>query len=612
MRHLVVAAFALLLVSAPLARAGGTTGPRYGLSLFGKFKYPADFTHFDYTRPDAPKGGTVKLAAIGTFDTLNPFTLRGMSAAGIGNIFDTLMVSPLDEISTEYGLIAESVELAPDRSWIIFHLRPQARFHDGTPITPEDVLWTVETLRTKGHPAYRIQLADVIKSEKIGLHAVKFTFRNGDNREIPLFLGQLPVLSKRYWQNRKFENTTLDIPVGSGPYTIESFEPGRNITYKRVKDYWAANLPVRRGSNNFDIIRYDYYRDMSIALEAFKAGQFDFRQEFTAKDWATGYNSPALRAGLFTKAEIPNEIPEGMQAFVYNTRRPIFRDPLVRRALAYAFDFQWTNKHIMYGAYKRIDSYFENSPFASRGLPGPDELKLLDRYRGEIPDEVFTGGYQPPKTDGSGNIRRNLLTALHLLKQAGWSIKGGRLVNDKTGQPFEFEMMIFETRSEPIVLPFKQNLARLGIDMRVRVVDPTQYENRLRNWDFDMITYRWPGSAPPGNELREFFGSEAAKTPGTLNYPGISSPAVDGLIEKVANALKWDDLIVAAHALDRVLLHGYYVIPQWYSPVFRVAYWNKFGRPKVTPKYGIGFDTWWIDQERATVTAQKKQEIQEK
>lgn len=586
----------------PVAEAAGS----HGFSPFGELKYGPDFKNFDYADPDAPKGGTVRLSSVGTFDTLNPFTLRGIAAAGIGSIFDTLMAPSEDEISAQYGLIAQTVELAPDRTSISYQLRPEARFQDGSPVTPEDVVFTFETLKTKGHPSFRIALADVVKAEKTGPRGVKFTFANGDNREAPLYVGQLPVLSRKYWEGRKFEDTTLDAPLSSGPYKVAAVEPGRSITFERVKDYWAKDLPVRRGSNNFDTIRYDYYRDMSVSLEAFKAGQFDWRQEFTAKDWATGYDVPAAKDGRIVKEQIPNAIPAGMQAFVYNTRKPLFQDRRVREALGYAFDFEWANKNLMYDAYHRTKSWFANSVFASSGLPGKEELAILEKFRGRIPDTVFTQAYEPPKTDGTGNIRDNLRKGLELLKEAGWSFKGGRLVDDRTGKNFEFEILYDDQRMERILLPFKQNLERIGITAQLRLVDPAQYQNRVRDFDYDMITGIWGGSMPPGNELRDMFSGEAAKTPGTSNYMGVADPVVDALVEEAISTQKLDKLTIAAHALDRVLLQNHYVIPEWYAGYFRVAYWNKFGRPATPPKYGIGFDDWWIDPAREKTLAAGK------
>jgi len=592
LRHILPALFLALVPF--LAQAAESRGS-YGFSPFGELKYAKDFKHFDYVNADAPKGGMVRLASVGTFDTLNPFTLRGMAGAGAGSVFDTLMIPSEDEISAQYGLIAHSVELAPDRKSILYRLRPEARFHDGSPIGPEDVVFTFETLKEKGHPSYRIMLAEVVKAEKTGEHEVKFSFANGNNREVPLYVGQLPILSKKYWQGKKFEDTTLDAPLGSGPYKVAAVEPGRSITYERVKDYWAKDLPVRRGSNNFDTIRYDYYRDMSVSLEAFKAGQFDWRQEYTAKDWATGYDVPAVKDGRIVKEQIPNGIPAGMQGFVFNTRKPLFQDRRVREALNYAFDFEWANKTLMYDAYHRTESWFANSVFASSGLPAGEELAILEKYRGRVPETVFTQAFELPKTDGSGNIRDNLRKGLQILKDAGWSFKEGKLVNDKTGQNFAFEILYDDQRMERIILPFKQNLERMGITAQLRLVDPAQYQNRVRDFDYEMITTVWGPSLPPGNELRDMFSAEAANTPGTANYMGVADPVVDALVEEVVSAQKIEPLTIAARALDRVLLSNQYVIPQWYAGYFRVAYWNKFGRPATPPKYGIGFDQWWID-----------------
>jgi microcin C transport system substrate-binding protein len=520
-----------------------------------------------------------------------------------------MMVRSEDEMATLYCLICETVELAPDRTTITFTLRKEARFHDGTPITPDDVIWSFETLRTKGHPRIRFGLQEIEKPEKVGENAVRFTFKDPSNREGPLDIGELPVLSKAYWSKRDFDKTTLDAPLGSGPYKIESFEPGRSVTYARVKDYWAANLPVRRGIDNFDTIRYDYYRDRDISFEAFKAGQYDYHLDFTSKHWATGYDTPAVRDGLIVKEEIKHEIPQGMQGIFFNLRKPLFQDARVRRALGYAFDFEWMNKAFFYGTYTRTNSYFANSVFASSGLPRGKELELLEKYRGKIPDEVFTTVYENPKTDGSGNIRDNLREALKLLKEAGWSFKGKRLVNDKTGEPFVFEMLNFDPTSERIILPFKANLERIGITLNLRNIDTTQYINRVREFDYDAISARLPGSFPPGNELREMYSSAAAKASGSYNYIGLASPVVDSLIETITSTHDMDDLVVAARALDRVLLHGYYVIPEWYIGEFHVAYWAKFQRPSVAPKYSPGFDTWWVDPGRERTVAKRKEEI---
>ena len=599
-----------LLLPAPAVpeTAGSKVTTAHALSMYGDLKYPAGFRHFQYVNPEAPKGGDVKLAAIGTFDTLNPFVLKGVPAVGLGGVFDTLTVSSDDEPFSQYGLVAETIEIPVDRSWVAFTLRPQARFHDGSPMTVEDVIWTFDALKTKGRPFYRSYYAQVTKAEKVGERKVRFTFGPGDNRELPLIVGQLPVLSRAYWSPRDFERTTLEPPLGSGAYRVESIDPGRSITYRRVKDYWAQKLPVNVGRDNFDSIRYDYYRDVTVAIEAFKGGEYDFRPENVAKNWATAYATPAVARGLIKKEEIPNEVPTGMQAFVYNTRRPIFQDARVRRALAYAFDFEWTNKSLFYGAYTRTKSFFSNSELASSGLPGPDELKVLAPFRGKVPDEVFTKEYQPPATDGSGNIRDGMREALRLLGEAGWTVRGQKLVNGR-GEPMQFEILLDDPTWERIALPFAKNLERLGITARVRVVDAAQYEKRQDDFDFDMIVTVWAQSLSPGNEQREFWGSQTAGERGSRNLAGIKDPVVDRLIDLVIQAPDRSALVARTRALDRVLLWGHYVIPHWHIRAFRVVYWDKFGRPAASPKYALGFDTWWVDAQKEAALARRKGEI---
>jgi microcin C transport system substrate-binding protein len=567
----------------------------HALAIHGAPKYASDFSHFDYTDPRALKGGTVRFSAIGTFDTLNPFILKGVSAAGLSGLFDTLTYHSDDEAFSEYGLLAESIELSADRSWVSYTLRAEARFHDGTPVTAEDVIFSMNTLKTHGHPFYRAYYASVEKAQQVGERSVKFSFSPGSNRELPLIIGQMPVLSKAYWSSRNFEKTTLEPPLGSGPYRIESVDPGRSITYRRDPDYWGAQLPVNVGRDNFDIIRFDYYRDGTVALEAFKAGEYDFRQENVSKNWATAYDSPALRQGLYKMENIAHQQPTGMQGFVFNTRREIFQDRRVREALDYAFDFEWTNKNLFYGAYTRTRSYFSNSELASRGLPGDAELRILEPYRKRLPEEVFTKVYRPPVTDGSGKLRSNLRQALRLLKQAGWQVQGGKLVNLKTGQPFRFELLLVSPSFERVALPFKRNLERLGIEMNVRTVDTAQYERRIENFDFDMIVMAQGQSLSPGNEQRNFWTSTKASIPGSRNLAGILDPVVDELVELLIAAPDRQSLIERTHALDRVLLWGHYVIPHWHLQQFRVAYWDKFDRPETVPKYDLGLDTWWVD-----------------
>jgi microcin C transport system substrate-binding protein len=458
-------------------------------------------------------------------------------------------------------------------------------------------------------PMYRSYYGDVTKAKKEGERGVRFSFKSTENRELPAILGEMPVLSKTYWSGRDFEKTTLDPPLGSGPYKIESIDPGRSITYRRVPDYWAADLPVNKGRNNVDVIHYDYYRDGTIALEAFKAGQYDIRQENSSKSWSTGYDSPALRDGLIKKEQIANELPSPMQGLGYNLRRPLFQDPRVRDALAYAFDFEWSNKNLFYGLYKRTRSYFDNSELAATGLPQGEELKILEPFRGKIPDEVFTEEYNPPKYDGSGNIRDGLRAALKLLKEAGWTFKGEKLVNDETGQPFEFEILLNDPAYERIVLPFAKNLERMGITAHVRTVDVAQYEKRMETFDFDMAVALFPQSLSPGNEQREFFGSQAADAHGSQNVLGIKSPIIDELVEELIKAPDRASLVAHTRALDRVLQYGYYVIPQFHLGAFWVAYWDKFHRPEVAPKYGLGFDAWWIDPKAEQSVEAKKGEV---
>jgi microcin C transport system substrate-binding protein len=590
-----LALLALLPTLAGAAHAAEEPEPAHGIAMHGDLKYGPDFTHFDYADPDAPKGGTVTFSAIGTFDSLNPYILKGVPAAGLGLVFQTLTTQSEDEPFSEYGEIAESIIVPEDRSWVAFDLRPEARWQDGEPITVEDVIFSLETLKTKGHPFYRAYYKNVVKAEKVGERRVKFTFEGGINRELPLIVGQLPVLPKHYYENREFERATLDPPIGSGPYRIERVDAGRTIVYRRVEDWWGADLPVNKGRFNFDEIRYEYYRDSDVALEAFKAGQYDIRLENTAKLWATGYDSPALAKGWIVREEIPVERPAGMQGFVFNTRRELFRDPKVREALAWAFDFEWTNRTLFYGAYTRTDSYFENSELEATGLPGPKELELLEPFRDRLPPEVFTKDYEPPTTDGSGNIRDNLRIALRLLREAGWKVDNGRLVNATTGEPFRFEILLVSPAFERIAGPFVKNLERLGIQASIRTVDTAQYENRVNDFDFDMIVAVWGQSLSPGNEQRDFWSCEAANTPGSRNYAGICDPVVDALIDRIIQAPTREDLVAACRALDRVLLWGHYVIPHWHIPYVRVAYWNRFGRPEIVPRHDIDLFAWWVD-----------------
>lgn len=567
--------------------------PQHGLAMHGTLKYPSDFTHFDYVNPDAPKGGELRLADQGPFDSLNPFITKGQTPDGAALPFDTLMDSAADEPFSEYGLIAETVETPPDRSWVTFTLRKQARWHDGQPITADDVIFSLETLRTKGAPHYRFYYAGVDKVEKLGERRVKFSFKPGDNRELPLILGQLPILPRHYWQGKTFDETTLVPPLGSGPYRVGKFEPGRFITYERVVDYWAKDMPTQKGRYNFDRIRYDVYRDATVALEALKAGEYDLRQENESKKWATGYSDwDAVKTGKAVLREFRHGMPSGMQGYAFNLRRPLFSDVRVREALAQAFDFEWANRNLFYGQYARTNSYFDNSELAAKGLPEADELALLEPLRAQVPPQVFSQEYQSPPTDPELGIRPNLRRAVALLEQAGWQVVDGKLV-DAGGQPFRFEILLNSPAFERITLPFARNLKRLGIDANVRTVDPTQYVNRVREFDFDMIVMVWGQSLSPGNEQSMYWSSEAADQPGSRNVGGIRNPAVDVLIDKVIAAPDRRQLVAATRALDRVLLWNWYVIPQWHSPLIRVALWDKFGQPDMVPMQGWQMHALW-------------------
>ena len=569
--------------------------PVHGQAMHGTPKYGADFSHFEYANPNAPKGGSVRLYAIGTFDTLNDFTLKGVPAAGLGYTTQTLMAASRDEAFSQYGEVAQTVQVADDRSWVAYRLHGQARWHDGKPMTADDVVFSFETLKSKGHPFYRAYFGSIERAEKLGERAVKFHFKGNDNAELPLITGQMPVLPKHYWQDKDFEATVLEPPLGSGPYRIASFEPGRSITYERVTDWWGEQLPVNKGQYNFQQIRYDYYRDQTVALEAFKAGEYDFRLENNSKLWATGYDSPARTRGAMVTELIENELPTGMQGFVFNTRREIFRDAVVREALAYAFDFEWTNKNLFYDQYERTRSYFSNSELAAHNLPSQAELAILEPLKEVTPPRVFSAEYNPPSTAGDNGLRKNLRTAIKLLTSAGWALRDKKLTHLASGKVLEFEILLVTPAFERIVLPFAKNLERLGVNARIRTVDPAQYKQRLDNFDFDMVVGSFGQSLSPGNEQRDFWGSEAADIAGSRNIIGVKDKAVDQLIEQIINAPDRAALITRTRALDRVLQWGHYVIPNWHIRAFRVAYWNRFSRPAITPRYGLGFDHWWLD-----------------
>ncbi len=576
------------------------TNISHAIAMHGEPKYNKDFLSVEYVSNSVVKGGNIVRSSIGNYDTFNPFTLKGNSAAGIGLLYESLTVSSSDEAFTEYGLLAKQIEWPEDRSWVAFTLRDEAVWHDGKKISSDDVVWTFNTLMEKGHPFYKYYYGDVSEVIKISENKVKFTFSTNTNKELPLIVGQLPVLPQHYWEDKNFEETTLDIPIGSGPYKIKSFDAGRSITYELNIDYWAFKnniVPIKVGKDNIGIIRFDYYKDRGVEREAFKSGEIDFFSENTSKEWATGYDISAVEQGLIKKELISHENPQGMQAFAFNTRKEIFKDKRIRKALSYAFDFEWTNKNLFYSAYKRTDSFFENSELASNGLPSKEELAYLNPYIDVLPNEVFNAQYNNPKTDGSGFIRNQLQEATKLIKDAGWILQNGKLVNSK-GEPFEFEILLVSPAFERIVLPFIDNLEKLGIKASLRTIDSSQYQKRIESFDFDMIVFTFSQSLSPGNEQRNFWGSDAADTNGSRNVIGIKNDVIDILIEKLINAKDREDLITITKALDRVLLWNYYVIPQWHISAYRVLYWDMFNQPNKKPKYSLGFDTWWINQSK--------------
>lgn len=594
-----VTAVLLLSLPLPVAAEEVKTTTSHGLSLAGPLKYGSDFTHLDYVNPNAPKGGDVKLSAVGGFDNLNPFISRGQSANGLGLTFETLLTQSYDDPSAEYGLVAESIEVAEDLSFAIFNLRPEARFHDGTPITADDLIFSLAEVKEKGTPLFRYYYADVESAEKLGDHRIKFNFSGPPNRELPQIVGQLlPVLSKKHFEGRSFDETTLTPILGSGPYRVKSFEPNRYITYERVDDYWGADLPINKGRYNFGTIRYDFYRDTAVLLEAFKAGEYDYRAENSAKNWATGYDFPAVKAGLVILEEVPNERSAGMQGYAFNLRRAKFQDPVLREALTYAFDFEWLNRNIFYDQYSRTNSFFENSVMAATGEPTKEELAILEPYRDQLPPRVFGPAYKAPVTDGSGQDRAPLRVARKILEDAGWKVENGKLIDPNTGKPLTIEFLMYDPNSLRITGPFIKNLKKLGIDASTRVVDTAQYTERLRNYDFDITTAGFGQSISPGNEQREFWGSEAGKRPGSRNVMGIDNPVVDALIENLISAPTYEDLIPAVRALDRVLTWNFYVVPQFHAAYDRIAYWNKFGHTDVNPGQGPDILAWWVDPEK--------------
>jgi len=597
-----------LLLAPPVA--GGTvgsetdTGPggvvAAGIAMHGVPKYPPGFAAFDTVNPEAPKGGVLRTAVTGSFDSLNPFIVRGRAAFGLDQVFESLMIRADDEPFTLYGLIAASVETPPDRSWVVFRLRPEARWHDGTPITADDVLFTWQTLRTQGRPNHRAYYNRVRAAEAVGTHGVRFVFAPAPDgtidRELPLIMGLMPILPRAWWRNRVFYRTTLEPPLGSGPYRIAAVDAGRAIEYRRVPDYWGRGLAVRRGTGNFNVLRYDYYRDDGTALEAFKAGNADLRHEADPTRWATAYDFPAVRDGRVRLEALAHGRPEPMRAFVFNTRRWPFQDREVRRALGYAFDFEWINRALFHGAYIRTASYYPNSELAASGQPGAAELALLAPFHAELPPELFLGPFDPPRTDGSGpaGLRPNLREATRLLAKAGWRVIDGRLV-DASGRPLAFEILLDAPADEKVALEFARALARLGVGARVRVADSAQFQGRLDAFDYDVVLTRWLSTLSPGNEQLTYFGSAAADQDGSRNYAGVRSAAVDALAASLGEAPDRAALLARVHALDRVLSWGYYGVPLYHLSRDLVASWCWLHRPPAVPVNGFSPDTWWRD-----------------
>ena len=570
----------------------------HGLAMHGLPKYKSDFSHLEYVNPSAPKGGVLRYGVYGSYDNLNRVAFKGRKAAGLGYVNDTLMRRVWDEAFTLYGLIAEFAEMPEDRSYVIFYINPKARFHDGSPITREDVLFSLETFQTKGTPNQKKTYGKVIKTELIGDDGIKMIFVNNKDKELPLVIaGFLPIISKSSYKDLDVTKTFLDIPIGSGPYTISEVDPGRRIVYSRVEDYWAKDLPVNKGQYNFDTLTYDYYKDSNVLLEAFKVGEYDYRREYNAKRWLTGYEFAAEERGDVILTEMKNDRPTGMNALVMNTRKSIFKNPRIREALNYAYDFEWVNKIIYNNAYTRTNSYFENSPLASKGLPSKRELELLNQWKNQLPNQVFTTTYKAPITDGSGSLRNNLKIAKKIFEEEGWQVENGKLM--KNGDEFIFEFLIVSPSLEKLALSFQKNLKTLGITMNIRTVDSSQYSARLLNYDFDMISNTWRVSLSPGNEQQFYWGSEVGKNDGSKNYAGVNSPVVDFLIEKLIGANSREELTTIVHALDRVLLWGHYVIPLHHSGIDRIGYWNFLEFPETIPLYGIVIESWWSNLEKA-------------
>jgi microcin C transport system substrate-binding protein len=609
-----------LLAGAAAASAGSRIIPasaqeadRHGMSAFGDLQYPPDFPHFKYVNPNAPKGGV--FSQIGpsrqfnqsfqTFNSLNSYILKGDAAQGMQLTFATLMVRSGDEPDAIYGLAARSVRVSDDELTYRFTLRDQAKFHDGSPLTAHDVVWSLTTLKDKGHPIITQQLRDFTGAEAADERTVVVHFADNRGRDVPLFVAALPIFSRAYYAKKNFEESTLDIPLGSGAYKVGKFQVGHFIEFERVKDWWGADLPVSRGQNNFDVLRFEYYRDREVGFEGFTGKNYLFREEFTSRFWAMRYDFPAFKDGRVKRDVLPDDTPSGAQGWFINTRREKFKDRRVREALIDAFDFEWTNKNIMYGSYDRTHSVFQNSPMMAKGKPDAAELALLEPFRGKVPDEVFGEAYVPPVSDFSGQDRKLLRRAAQLLNDADCSLKNGKRFLPG-GQPITIEFLIDEPTFQPHHLPYIKNLGVLGIDATLRIVDPVQYRARADAFDFDITVERFSFSSTPGDSLRTFFSSQAAATKGSQNRAGIADPAVDALVDVIIAAKTREELTAACKALDRVIRAGRYWIPHWYKASHWIAYWDVFGRPDVKPRYFRGIpETWWYDRDKAVRAEQK-------
>ncbi len=567
---------------------------QHALSMYGDFKYPAHFTHFQYTNPNAPKGGSFKRAAIGSFDSLNPFIVKGNAAAGISMIYDTLLKQSTDEPFSAYGLIAEKVKVADDFSSVSFLINKNARFHDGKNIRANDVKFSFELLVEQGAPHFRSYYAGVKEVLIDNPLQVTFYFKEKGNRELPLIIGQLPILPEHYWVNKDFSKSSLTIPLGSSAYKVASFEAAKRITYQRVADYWAGDLPVNKGMHNFDTLVFDYYRDDGVAFEAFKSGAFDYRLETSSKRWATGYTGDLFRSGRVIKTKITDKNPQGMQGFWFNLRKDKFKDSNVRQAISLLFDFEWANKTLFYGAYTRINSFYAGSELATGREISAAEREILSPYQSSLPASVFAP-IEFSKTNADGNVRQQMRKAVQLLAKAGYQLKDSKM-QDKNGQQLSFEFLLYSKDFERVVHPFRRNLQRIGIKTSIRLVDVSQFINRLNNFDFDLVSLRKGQSISPGNEQMGYWGCNSSMQAGTANWAGLCSPVIDQLVTKLIMSSTREELVNTTRALDRVLLAQHIVIPQWYLPAYRIAYWNKFSYPEVAPVYDLGLSTWWSAQ----------------